>query len=157
MFFAASNVQKYGRKEIWEKLRRRQNGKSASAAVRKSMSSHSDADHHRHLNGAVTIESSSDPDLTFFRAPRPTCLALASCSLSPESSRETLPSPSATSLTLGLEPSDVMARGELTGKSSSAPLLLKHGVSSTLGSSTKKVISLFVLNTFIRNNWASSK
>ncbi|XKL64603.1 hypothetical protein PGB90_004689 [Kerria lacca] len=131
-----SGVQKYRRKEVWEKLRRRQTNKQNTN--NEYSSSRTDDIHRKsYRKQSTSVDSCSDPDLTVFKVQRPTCLPLAS-SLSPESSRETLPSPSATSLKLKMEPSELAVR-ELYGKSSSAPLLLKqNGLSPALSDSTKK-------------------
>lgn len=142
----ASEEKKFSRKEVWERLCRRQSNQSNSAG--RYSTSHSNVDQcNVYTSSTVAIESSSDPDLTIFRPPRPTCLQLTSFSFTPESSHETLPSPSATSLKLHMEPSELAVR-ELSGKSSSAPLLLKHGKSSKLKSSSRKVryiIQIFVV------------
>lgn len=143
VFPTASGVQKYRRKEVWEKLRKRQNNSKINLSNNNGSQSSPSESHIRRSNfrnPSISVESSSDPDLTVFRTERPTCLPFAS-SLSPESSRETLPSPSATSLKLHMEPSELAH--ELSGKSSSAPLLvLKHaGSASSAVPSTKKKVT----------------
>lgn len=146
---AASGAQKYRRKEAWEKLRKRQTGgkantKSTSVTSHLPSAGAENPYHDSYRNPPTSVESSSDPDLTLFRVQRPTCLPLTS-SLSAESSRETLPSPSATSLKLHMEPVELAAR-DLFGKSSSAPLLMKqNGTKLAISNGNSKKVSVKLL------------